>query len=58
MVQQYWSDPSKPYRFVSVAEFAQHFKKFSLGRQIAADLASPVPTCPLGGTKHGEPDVS
>ncbi|KAK9916362.1 hypothetical protein WJX75_001804 [Coccomyxa subellipsoidea] len=54
--QQYWSDPSKPYKFISVAEFSEHFKSFSVGRQITADLASPPPTCELGGTGKHEPD--
>ena len=56
-LQQYWSDPSKPYKFISVAEFAEHFKSFNVGRQITADLASPPPTCELGGTGKHEPDV-
>lgn len=55
--QQYWHDASKPYRFVSVAEFAEHFKNFSVGRQIAKDLASPPPICALGGTGRNDPDV-
>ncbi|BDA40539.1 Pleiotropic drug resistance protein 1 [Coccomyxa sp. Obi] len=54
--QQYWHDASKPYRFISVAEFAEHFKNFSVGRQIAKDLASPPPTCGLGGTGRNDPD--
>ena len=56
-LQQYWHDASKPYRFVSVAEFAELFKNFSVGRQIAQDLASPAPTCALGGTGRNDPDV-
>lgn len=56
-LQQYWHDASKPYRFISVAEFAEHFKNFSVGRQIAKDLASPPPTCALGGTGRHDSDV-
>lgn len=56
-VQQYWHDPTKPYSFVPVAEFAEHFKGFSVGRKIAEDLAKPPPDTPLGSTKHGEPEV-
>lgn len=55
--QQYWHDPTKPYSFVPVAEFAEHFKSFSVGRKIAEDLAKPPPDTPLGSTKHGEPEV-
>jgi hypothetical protein len=57
-VQQYWSDASKPYRFVPVSEFAEHFKNFSMGRKIKEDLATPPPATPLGGTKHYEPEVN
>ena len=55
--QQYWQDPSRPYRFVPVAEFAEHFKTFSVGRKIKEDLARPPPDTPVGSTKHGEPEV-
>ena len=55
--QQYWHDPTKPYSFVPVAEFAEHFKSFSVGRKIAEDLAKPPPDTPLRSTKHGEPEV-
>ena len=56
-VQQYLHDPTKPYSFVPVAEFAERFKSFSVGRKIAEDLAKPPPDTPLGSTKHGEPEV-
>ena len=55
--QQYWHDTSRPHRFVTVEEFAAHFKAFSVGRQIQADLALPPPQTPLGSVKHGEPEV-
>lgn len=57
-VQQYWHNASKPYRFMPVAEMAEHFKNFSVGRQIAANLATPPPVTPLGGTHRGNPEAS
>ena len=45
--QLYWSNPQQPWRYVSVAEFAEHFKKFSAGREIALRLATPPPPTPL-----------
>lgn len=41
-----------------VAEMAEHFKNFSVGRQIAADLAIPPPVTPLGSTEKGGPEAS
>ncbi len=56
-LQQYWHDPTKPYSFVPVSEFAEHFNNFSMGRKIAEDLTRPPPDTPLGSTKHGEPEA-
>ena len=56
-MQQYWHDPTQKYGFVPVAEFAEHFKSFSVGRKIAEDLAKPPPVTPLGSTHYGEPEV-
>ncbi|KAL1551439.1 transcription factor [Salvia divinorum] len=39
--QQYWEDAEKPYRYVTVREFAEAFKSFHVGLQLAADLAIP-----------------
>ncbi|KAL6842534.1 hypothetical protein ACP4OV_027378 [Aristida adscensionis] len=39
--KQYWAPQDKPYRFVSVKEFANAFKSFHLGRSIANELAVP-----------------
>ncbi|EYU35725.1 hypothetical protein MIMGU_mgv1a000224mg [Erythranthe guttata] len=38
--QQYWAcDTDKPYRFISVAEFAESFESFHVGRRLNAELA-------------------
>ncbi|KAK8690337.1 hypothetical protein V6N13_089030 [Hibiscus sabdariffa] len=39
--EQYWADRSKPYRYVSVTEFANRFKKFHVGVQLANELSLP-----------------
>ncbi|KAL4352228.1 hypothetical protein GQ457_06G011560 [Hibiscus cannabinus] len=39
--EQYWVDRSKPYGYVSVAEFANRFKKFHVGVQLANELSLP-----------------
>ncbi|XP_057772940.1 pleiotropic drug resistance protein 1-like [Salvia miltiorrhiza] len=39
--QQYWADNEKPYRYVTVREFAEAFKSFHVGLQLASDLATP-----------------
>ncbi|XP_042473406.1 pleiotropic drug resistance protein 2-like isoform X1 [Zingiber officinale] len=38
---QYWTNKDKPYRFISVPEFVELFKKFHVGRQLAAELSVP-----------------
>ncbi len=45
--QTYWAHPQRPWRYVSVPEFAEHFRSFSAGRDIAARLAKPFPSAPL-----------
>ncbi|XP_073296856.1 pleiotropic drug resistance protein 1-like [Primulina huaijiensis] len=39
--QQYWADNDKPYRFISVKDFAEMFKVFEVGQKLRAELASP-----------------
>ncbi|GAB4833444.1 ABC transporter G member 34 [Ancistrocladus abbreviatus] len=39
--QQYWSRDNQPYRYISVQEFAQAFKSFHIGQQLASDLSVP-----------------
>lgn len=39
--QQYWGDSDKPYRYITVTEFAEAFKSFHVGQQLASDLATP-----------------
>ena len=46
-MQLYWSNPQQPWRYVSVAEFAEHFRNFSAGREIALRLATPPQPAPL-----------
>ncbi|KAA3479321.1 ABC transporter G family member 29-like isoform X1 [Gossypium australe] len=38
---QYWADGSKPYSYVPVTEFANRFKKFHVGVQLANELSMP-----------------
>ncbi|KAK4275171.1 hypothetical protein QN277_018300 [Acacia crassicarpa] len=38
---QYWADPSKPYRFISVPEMADAFRKSEFGRFIDSMLSVP-----------------
>ncbi|XVF26839.1 hypothetical protein REPUB_Repub14bG0053800 [Reevesia pubescens] len=38
---QYWADRSKPYRYIPVSEFANRFKKFHVGVQLANKLSVP-----------------
>ncbi|KAK6284470.1 hypothetical protein POUND7_003422 [Theobroma cacao] len=38
---QYWADRSKPYRYIPVPEFANRFKKFHVGVQLANELSVP-----------------
>lgn len=39
--EQYWADRSKPYRFISVAEFAKKFKRFHVGLRQENELSVP-----------------
>ncbi|KAA8541751.1 hypothetical protein F0562_022903 [Nyssa sinensis] len=39
--EQYWADRSKPYRYISVTEFASQFKTFHVGLQLENDLLIP-----------------
>ncbi|KAK9836331.1 hypothetical protein WJX81_006307 [Elliptochloris bilobata] len=55
----YWSNPEQPWRYVSVPEFAEHFRNFSAGREIAKRLAtapSPAPL-PAKHTASGHEEV-
>ncbi|XP_020579208.1 ABC transporter G family member 42-like isoform X1 [Phalaenopsis equestris] len=39
--EQYWAEKSKPYHFISAAEFVKHFEKFYVGRDLQRQLAVP-----------------
>ncbi|XP_078431904.1 pleiotropic drug resistance 1 [Wolffia australiana] len=39
--EQYWSDKRKPYRYVSVGEFASMFERFHVGLRLKDDLSKP-----------------
>lgn len=39
--EQYWADRSRPYRYISVSEFAQKFKKFHVGLSLENELTIP-----------------
>ncbi|EMS55441.1 Pleiotropic drug resistance protein 12 [Triticum urartu] len=39
--EQYWADKQRPYRYVSVSEFAQTFKRFHVGLQLENHLSVP-----------------
>ncbi|WVZ79813.1 hypothetical protein U9M48_027347 [Paspalum notatum var. saurae] len=39
--EQYWSDKERPYRYISVPEFAQRFKRFHVGLQLENHLSLP-----------------
>ncbi|KAG0616226.1 hypothetical protein M758_5G099800 [Ceratodon purpureus] len=39
--EQYWQDKSRPYRYVSVTEFAQAYPKFHVGEKLVEELATP-----------------
>ncbi|KAI5057342.1 hypothetical protein GOP47_0027357 [Adiantum capillus-veneris] len=38
---QYWADPDKSYRFISVREFSESFKSFHVGQALQSKLARP-----------------
>ncbi|MBA0569898.1 hypothetical protein Golob_003597 [Gossypium lobatum] len=39
--EQYWADKRKPYRYITVTEFADRFKHFHVGMQLQSELAVP-----------------
>ncbi|KAL1298231.1 hypothetical protein HN51_042620 [Arachis hypogaea] len=39
--EQYWADKHRPYRYVTVTEFANKFKQFHVGMQLERELAVP-----------------
>ncbi|KAK4267406.1 hypothetical protein QN277_024192 [Acacia crassicarpa] len=39
--EQYWADRSKPYRYVTVSEFANRFKSFHVGMRLENELSVP-----------------
>ncbi|KAK9130975.1 hypothetical protein Sjap_011462 [Stephania japonica] len=39
--EQYWADKSKPYRYISVTEFANRFKRFHVGLRLENELSVP-----------------
>ncbi|XP_010545667.1 PREDICTED: ABC transporter G family member 29 [Tarenaya hassleriana] len=39
--EQYWSDKTKPYRYIPVSEFADRFKHFHVGINLYRDLSIP-----------------
>ncbi|EOY26920.1 ABC-2 and Plant PDR ABC-type transporter family protein isoform 5 [Theobroma cacao] len=39
--EQYWADRSKPYRYITVTEFANRFKRFHVGMRLENELSVP-----------------
>ncbi|KAK3130632.1 hypothetical protein QOZ80_6BG0495930 [Eleusine coracana subsp. coracana] len=39
--EQYWADKQRPYRYISVPEFSQRFKRFHVGLQLENHLSLP-----------------
>ncbi|MBA0707366.1 hypothetical protein Golax_019415, partial [Gossypium laxum] len=39
--EQYWADRSKPYRYITVSEFANRFKRFHVGMRLDNELSIP-----------------
>lgn len=39
--EQYWSDRTRPYRYISVSEFAKRFKRFHVGLRLENELSVP-----------------
>ncbi|KAL0319186.1 UNVERIFIED_CONTAM: Pleiotropic drug resistance protein 1 [Sesamum angustifolium] len=39
--RQYWAHHDKPYRYITVAELAEAFKSFEIGRKLNAELSNP-----------------
>ncbi|KAM0938294.1 putative ABC transporter, AAA+ ATPase domain, ABC-2 type transporter, ABC-transporter [Dioscorea sansibarensis] len=39
--EQYWADRMTPYRYISVSEFAERFKRFHVGRKLKNEFSVP-----------------
>ncbi|KAF8400894.1 hypothetical protein HHK36_014197 [Tetracentron sinense] len=39
--EQYWADRSKPYRYISVTEFSNGFKRYHVGLHLESELSIP-----------------
>lgn len=39
--EQYWADRNKPYKYISVTEFAKRFKRFHVGLRLENELSVP-----------------
>ncbi|CAH8353869.1 unnamed protein product [Eruca vesicaria subsp. sativa] len=39
--EQYWVDPNRPYRYITVPEFATKFKTFHVGNKLSNELSVP-----------------
>lgn len=39
--EQYWADKNRPYRYVTVTEFANKFKRFHVGMRLESELNVP-----------------
>lgn len=39
--EQYWADRSRPYRYISVSEFAKRFNRFHVGLRLENELSVP-----------------
>lgn len=39
--EQYWGDRTRPYRYISVSEFAKRFKRFHVGLRLENELSVP-----------------
>ncbi|XP_024969108.1 ABC transporter G family member 35-like isoform X3 [Cynara cardunculus var. scolymus] len=39
--EQYWADRNSPYRYTTVSEFAQRFKRFHVGERLTNELSVP-----------------
>ncbi|RWV89616.1 hypothetical protein GW17_00048231 [Ensete ventricosum] len=40
-LQEYWANKQRPYRYISVSEFAQRFKRFHVGLRLENELSIP-----------------
>ncbi|KAH9312808.1 hypothetical protein KI387_027843 [Taxus chinensis] len=43
--EQYWADRNGPYRYISVKEFANMYKRFHVGRELLGELSAPYDKC-------------